>query len=359
MQTVEQGHAPQQPVSESEAEAEVEEAADPLAGADAAQPRRPFEVAAVHGSDLFRLLNNHDHGAGSDLLACSTAEEVEVVYSSLKQHMDTAHYQGECLVGLTAAMFSVTLASEQPQAQDLKAALCDQSADRIAADASLVLAAFRSLLGTLRSKLHSMGASLQHMQRELPMLLEQWGHMASKVFVCLLTALTHASGRADMMDVGCVLGKPWDELPDNVKLQMLLMGRLQHQGAKLVTSGTAKLLVTQRSVQLAGDATMWTHVWQPLYKNVTAERRGTGSTDHNSGEPLDVRLWCTQNHTEGDVLEDSLFSRKGVVGDCEQYISNLPSLQLSPPQVGLFCFACPGGEGAIVDMLTEQVRSSR
>ena len=351
------GLSPEEPEAQpQQPESEHGDLADPLACADAAQPKRPFEVAGVHGSDVFALLNS-SNGAGSTLLACSTADEVEAVHCSLKQQMDTAHYQGDCLLGLAAAMFAVTVSSERPQAQDLVAALRERAADSVVADASQVLAGLRSVLGTLRCKLHSMGASLQHLQRDLPLLLDQWGHTASKAFVCLLAALTAASGRADVMDVGCVLGKPFDELPDNVKLQTILTGRLQQQGAKLVSSGTNKLLVTQRSVKLAGEVTMWTHVWQPLYKAVTTEQRGTGSTDHNSGEPLDVRVWCTQNHTQGDALEDSLFSRKAVLSDCEQYISNLPLLQLSPPQVGLFCFACPGGEGAIVNMLTEQVRA--
>ena len=326
--------------------------ADPLAEADAAPEARPYEVCPVQGVDVLKVVNSAFDSTGA--LSCDTADKVVVLQNSIRQQLDVDHYHGG-VAGLIAAVFSIPVTVQHPTMEHLQTALGSAPAAKQAVDNGKTVAALRTLFGTIRSQIFSMGPALQSSQTELPQLLDTWENTVSQLHALVAAAMSVRHNNLGLLDTAIVQAKPYEDQTEDVKLQCVLTSRIRMQKALLINNGATRQLAREMIVELSGGERMHTHVWQPLFTSTEEELKRIGSTSATSGEPLTVKLWCRYNHIEGVKIEDTLFSKESTVNNCEKYISGLPSLQLSPPQLGLFCFGTEGGRGALVDIFAEKV----
>ena len=296
-------------------------------------------------------------GSAAECAELRSAEAVVSVAAALKVQMDPAHYRGVGYTGQIAAMFGYELPQAEPTPADLAAFLlgAGQPLKQLKDDAGRVSARLQSLLSTLRDRLHSMGSAVQELRQELPLLLDRWNVSVTLLHVMVLATLSLHSGDCTLVSDSTIRAKPFEQECDDVKLQKVMLGRLQEQGRMVKETGGAYVLCHHLIVDLGNGRKMPTHVWPPLFRD---KLKHTGTSVPESGTHLEVKMWLDCNQAVGDPIEHQLFSSRTRVANCADYIGTYPPLQLSEPNISMFSFA-GAGTGAILNVLTEEVRLCR
>ena len=315
----------------------------------------------MQGVDVFAEIHRGTAGSGDGDQAAvavppccadmDSAEVVEKVAEALKVQMNPAHYKGQGCVPLVAAMFGYSLQQQEPTMENLVAYLFERSAalPSLKDDAGRIAASLRSVLSTLRDRLNSMGSTVQHLRPELPQLLACWNTDVTRLYAMLMGLLACLSGNQSLLNDAIVLAKPFEDQPDEVKLQTIMLRRLLQQRSMVTELGLTKVLCRQLVKDLGEGRAFQTHVWEVLHY-----QKEDPSGCIKEGKALDLETWVYANQVVGDDLEHQLISKGKRVEECAKYLGMYPPLQLTVAEPHMFSFS-GSGSGVVFNVLTEQV----